>query len=363
MPRTPGTLHLLESSPPVGTRIGCPRTDLARPAGRRRLEEGGAVDLGAFDLNTLTALRALLEEGNLTRAGAKVGMAQPAMSGVLGRYRRHFDDELLVRIGREYELTPLARDLLPHVQEALRLMREALRLEEVFDPQTSDRLFTVTASDYAMTVLLEPLRRRVREQAPSVRLAFADLPEDLVNSPGSLLRYDLVVGPLGFGFAGEHVFLFHDRLVCLVDRDNPYLRDGALDLQALRAMPHAVTVFHKDSTTPVDRVLGQLRVSRRVALQARGFLLLPFAVIGTEAVAIVPERLARRFVADDRLRLVDPPFGFVDMLETAWWHPSRGVDAGHRWLVSVLEEVAAELAVDDPPGLRGEAPSTAEPGR
>ena len=308
------------------------------------------MDLGAFDLNTLTALRALLEEGNLTRAGAKVGMAQPAMSGILGRYRRHFDDELLVRVGREYELTPLARDLLPHVQEALRLMREALRVEETFDARTSDRLFTVTASDYAMTVLLEPLRRRVREHAPSVRLSFADLPDDLVNSPGSLLRYDLVIGPLGFGFAGEHTFLFHDRLVCLVARANPYLRDGSLDLEALRAMPHAVTVFHKDALTPVDRVLGQHRVVRRVALQARGFLLLPFAVTGTEAVAILPERLARRFLADDRLRSVNPPFGFVDMLETAWWHPSRAVDAGHRWLVGVLQEVAAELRADDPPG-------------
>src|SRR5919112_2582535 len=133
MPRTPGTRHLLVIA------VSCGAENRVTP--RRPGVVGGTttsvrrtVDLGAFDLNTLTALRALLEEGNLTRAGAKVGMAQPAMSGVLGRYRRHFDDELLVRVGREYELTPLARDLLPHVQEALRLMREALRVEDHFDP-------------------------------------------------------------------------------------------------------------------------------------------------------------------------------------------------------------------------------------
>jgi DNA-binding transcriptional LysR family regulator len=320
------------------------------------------VDLGAIDLNTLSALRALLEEGNLTRAGAKVGMAQPAMSGVLGRYRRHFNDELLVRVGREHELTPLARELLPQVQEALRLLREAFRVADVFDPRTSDRLFTVTASDYAMTVLLAPLRRRVREQAPAVRLAFVDLPADLVNSPGALLRYDLVVGPLGFGFAGEHTFLFHDRLVCLVDTDNPYLRAGALDLEALRTMPHAVTVFHDGALTPVDRVLGQLGVERRVALTARGFLPLPFAVLGTDAVAIVPDRLARTFLTDPRLRLVEPPFGFVDMLETAWWHPSRAVDAGHQWLVGILQEVAAELATDEPAGAGSALPAPADAG-
>jgi DNA-binding transcriptional LysR family regulator len=275
-------------------------------------------------------------------------MAQPAMSGILGRYRRHFNDELLVRVGRDYELTPLARDLQPHLQEALRRLRATLRVDEEFEPATSDRMFTVAASDYVMTVLIEPLRRRVRALAPSVRLDFVDLAEDLVASPRALLRHDFVVGPLGYGFAGEHRFLFHDRLVCLVDRSNSHLRDGGLDLDALRAMPHVVTVFPGYSQTPADRVLAQQGVVRRVALQSRGFLPLPFAVVGTEAVAVVPERLARRFLPHASLTQVEPPFGFVDMLEAVWWHPSRGVDLGHQWLVGVLGEVAEELGQDDP---------------
>lgn len=306
------------------------------------------MDLGAFDLNTLVALRALLEEGNLTYAGAKVGMAQPAMSSVLGRYRRHFDDELLVRVGRDYELTPLAHDLLPLVQGAVAELQRTLRISKAFDPGDSGRRFTIAASDYAMTVILEPLRRRARAQAPSVRLDFVDLPDDLVGSPRALLRHDLVVGPLGYGFLGDQQFLFHDRLVCVVDRCNPYLRSGGLDLDALRVMPHAVARFGGATITPVDRVLGQRGVVRRVAVQAQGFLPLMFAVTGTETVAIVPERLARRFAAGGQLAVVDPPFGFVDMLEAIWWHPSRDADAGHRWLVELLAEIAAELAADDP---------------
>jgi DNA-binding transcriptional LysR family regulator len=139
------------------------------------------MDLGAVDLNTLNALRVLLEEGNLTQAGARVGMAQPAMSGVLGRYRRHFNDELLVRHGRTYELTPLAQDVLPHVQEAVRLLGATLRTTVDFDPATSNRLFTVSCSDYAMTVLLEPLRRRVTVDAPQVRLRFFDIGDNLIG--------------------------------------------------------------------------------------------------------------------------------------------------------------------------------------
>lgn len=303
-----------------------------------------------MDLNGLTALRALLEEVNLTHAGARVGMAQPAMSQVLARYRRHFHDELLVRVGREHELTPLARDILPHVQDALHRVRATLRVGGQFDPSRSDRLFTVTSSDYAMTVLHGPLRRRVRRLAPAVRLEFVDLAADSAESPRMLLRHDLLIGPLGFGFPGDHRFLFRDRLVCIVDRDNPWLEDGGLTLNALRAMPHASASFPGFNLTPVDRMLDQEGITPRVALRALGFLPVPFAVAGTDVVGFVPERLARRFLAGGRLAVVEPPFGPVDLPEAAWWHPSRGGDPGHRWLVGVLGDVAQELVV---PGADG----------
>src|SRR5258708_17912240 len=65
--------------------------------------------LGGIDVNLLVILQALIEEGSVTRAGMRVGMPQPAMSTALARLRRHYKDELLVRTGNGYELTPLAR--------------------------------------------------------------------------------------------------------------------------------------------------------------------------------------------------------------------------------------------------------------
>src|SRR5580698_2886314 len=88
--------------------------------------------IGGVDLNLLVTLRALLEEGNVTHAGERVGMSQPAMSIALGRLRRHYKDELLVRAGRDYSLTPLAKSLLPSVQESLRLIDVALELSDGF---------------------------------------------------------------------------------------------------------------------------------------------------------------------------------------------------------------------------------------
>jgi DNA-binding transcriptional LysR family regulator len=149
--------------------------------------------------------------------------------------------------------------------------------------------------------------------------------------------------------------VFADRLVCLVDRNNPYVREGCLSLEDLRVMPHAVATFPAATITPADRVLGQLGIDRRVAMRALGFLPLPFCVAGTDTVAIVPERLASRFLEDGRVQVVEPPFGRVELLEAAWWHPSRDAEAGHRWLLGLLDDVARELSASLPPNKASSA--------
>ncbi|MFC4063527.1 LysR family transcriptional regulator [Actinoplanes subglobosus] len=315
------------------------------------------MSLGAVDLNLLIAFKALLEEGSVTQAGAKIGIAQPSMSAALSRLRRHFDDELLVRVGREFELTPFARSMLADVQQTVQLFGDALRVTDGFDPATSERLFTVTLSDYAMAVLHEPLHRRVKAVAPSVRLAFVDLPEDLAASERAMLRQDLLIGPFGYGFVGEHLRLFRDRYMCVVDPENPYLTEGLLGLEALRRMPHAVTVFRGNHQTAVDRVLSQAGVDRRISMRVYGHLPLLFAVRGTDAVAFVPERVVRPFADSGRVRMVPPPFEAPLLLEAAWWHPSRETDPAHRWFLSIVEDVVDELRLTEPPGLPPDAPA------
>ncbi len=301
------------------------------------------MSLGGSDLNLLVALKVLLEEGNVTRAGRRLEMSQPAMSGALGRLRRHFDDELLVRNGRDFELTPLARELLPEVQEALRLIRAALQVEATFDPRTSDRVFRLTMSDYALSVVHASLLARVNALAPEVRMEIDPLPADVRGSERVLVEYDVMIGPLGYGFPGVSMPFFRDRMVCLVDRSNPAVRDGHLSLEALRDLPHAVATFGRGNLTPADRVIGELNVERKIAVLVSGWLPLPHVVGGTGMVAILPERLARRHCVDERLLVVPAPFGEVVLAEGYWYADHRESDPGHRWFLDRLDEVAAEL--------------------
>jgi DNA-binding transcriptional LysR family regulator len=309
---------------------------------RLRLPVG---NVASIDINLLVALAALLEERNLTRAGEKTNMSQPAMSGALAKLRRHFDDELLVRDGREYHLTPLAQRLLPVVRDALRQVERTLDARPEFDPATSTRTFSVAMSDYAVTVLVEPLLRRAHEVAPGVGLSINPIPPDLHECDRSLLQHDLIIGPLGFQFPGESRELFRDRWVCIADPANPRLTHGELTLDDIAALPHAVATF---GTPPgflgaVDRVLEALGVSRHVQVTTVGWLPLPFVVAGTDLVAIVPERLARRVAATAGVTVREAPPGMAELVEAAWWHPTRSGDQALRWLRSIVAEVASNL--------------------
>lgn len=299
--------------------------------------------IGGVDLNLLPTLRALLEEENVTRAGSRLGLSQPSMSIALGRLRRHYKDELLVRRGREYCLTPLARVLLPSVIESLRQVDAAFGRAETFDPGTSDQVFSLLLSDYAVTVLIEPLLRRVREEAPRVGLRLSPIPADMQENDRGLRDHDLLIGPLGFAFPGECEEVFRDRWVCIVDPANPRLRDGWLSLEDIDALPHAAPFLGHIGLNPADRVLDELGVRRRVQVKVVGLLPLPFVVAGTDLVAIIPERLAHRVASMAGVVAVEPPFGQVDLIEAIWWHPARSADPVLGWLRSVLKDIVADL--------------------
>ena len=82
--------------------------------------------LRRYDLNLLLSLHALLNTRNVTQAGDWLGVTQPAMSSDLRRLRQMFKDELLVRIGREYQLTPLASSLVEPLTHAVVDIERAL---------------------------------------------------------------------------------------------------------------------------------------------------------------------------------------------------------------------------------------------
>src|ERR1700729_4353447 len=123
------------------------------------------------DLNLLPALSALLDERQVSRAAARVGMSQPAMSRTLQRLRNVLGDDLLVRGRGGYQLTPQAERIQRQGAELLPRLGNLFRKKE-FDPATATDVFRRSGTDYATTILGPALFQKIFRQAPHATLSF-----------------------------------------------------------------------------------------------------------------------------------------------------------------------------------------------
>jgi DNA-binding transcriptional LysR family regulator len=302
---------------------------------------GGALNLAGLDMNLVVALRALLEERGVTRAGQRIGLSQPAMSAALARLRRHFGDELLSREGASYELTALGAVLLDRARAACDLLERVFASQAQFDPAREEREFTILASDYAVAVFGARFARVVSEQAPGVRLAFRQVPAQITEDPAGLLStVDGLLMPYGVISDLPAVELYRDRWVCVVARDNPEVGER-LTLGQLAELPWAAYQRVHDAT--VGRQLSMLGVEPRVQVSVDSFQLLPAMVAGTRRIAMVHALLAGRLGRDSGIRVMECPFEAVPVHEALWWHPVHAHDAGHRWLRETAAQVGATV--------------------
>jgi DNA-binding transcriptional LysR family regulator len=300
------------------------------------------VNLSRLDLNLVVALRALLEERNVTRAGQRVGLSQPAMSAALSRLRRHFDDDLLARVGGHYELTALGQVLLDRANTAYDLLERLFASQADFDPAKESREFKLVASDYAVAVFGAELARVVHREAPGIRLRFAQTPNTVVDATDTLLSTtDGLLMPHGVISDFPVTDLYQDRWVFLVAEDHPSV-DDRLTQEDLARLPWVT--YQRTYDAPAVRQLGMLGIEPRVEVSVDSFQIMPLLVSGTRRIALIQARLARLLAPLAAVRVVEPPYEAVPLREALWWHPVHTHDAAHIWLRETAARVGGRMA-------------------
>src|SRR5262245_53823706 len=78
----------------------------------------------SIDIRHIRLLLALAEERNFTRAAARLGIPQPALSNQLQRIERRLGVQLFSRTTRSVKLTAEGESLLPHLVAVNRSMRQ-----------------------------------------------------------------------------------------------------------------------------------------------------------------------------------------------------------------------------------------------
>ncbi|GAA2313085.1 LysR family transcriptional regulator [Streptomyces hawaiiensis] len=308
------------------------------------------MNLASLDLNLVVALRALLEERNVTNAGRRIGLSQPAMSAALARLRRHFDDDLLSREGGRYELTALGLALLDRTATACDLLERVFTSQADFDPAHEEHEFTLIASDYAVAVFGAELARTIHAEAPGIRLRFKQAPTELIENTGVLLSTaDGLLMPHGIISGFPTVELYRDSWVYLVADDNPEVGEH-LTLDDLARLPWVT--YQRTYDAPAARQIGMLGIEPHVEVSVDSFQLMPLLVAGTRRVALIQGRLAERLDGLVPVRVMEPPYDAVPLQEALWWHPVHTHDAAHIWLRETAARVAEAVKVRSLPSLR-----------
>jgi DNA-binding transcriptional LysR family regulator len=309
------------------------------------------MDFHGLDLNLLVALDALISEKSVTKAGRRVHLSQSAMSGVLARLRQTFNDELLVPTHGEMVLTPLAQSLAEPIRSVLVEIQQTIATKVRFDPHTSQRTFAMAASDYAIAVLMPEFLRQLTKQAPDVRVAFVPVRERIEEIED--LSLDVLVAPEPYVPPGRRSeVLFEDTFTCIVWKGNPHV-GNSVTLAQYKDLGHVAVSFADHGVKSFDeRFAAGSGLDRRVEVSVPSYHALPELVVGTDRIATMQTRLARKLSGSFPLKLVPLPTPLPVLREVMFWPPLFDRDPGHIWFRSLLKQTAETL-----PAVSTESPS------
>lgn len=295
------------------------------------------ASISRLDLNLLVALDALLTERSVTRAAQRLHLSQPALSASLARLRTHFGDPLLARRGNNYELTPLAIRLAEHTTTALEAARRVFESQADWTPATSTREFVIFGSDYAFATVGQVASQLAASIAPSVRFHFELHSPTIIEDVMTRLRStDGVLIPHGHVSDLNYTDLWTDRWVLLADEKH-LPESGALTLDELAERPWVFTYQSRSAFTVAGMQLQSLGIEPDVQAVVQSFLAMPFFIRDTPRLGLVQSALALQATHVPGIRVLDPPFDAMPVVNALWWHPVHAADPEHAWMRSLFE--------------------------
>lgn len=297
-----------------------------------------------LDLNLLLALDNLLALRNVSAAARRLHVSQPAMSGSLARLREHFEDALLVAVGKRMELTALGESLMPAVRDVLDKVESTVTMRPTFDPAVAKRRFSLAASEYTVSTLLVEVLRRVKKQSSAITV-------DLLPADAGQMNERLNSRDLDFAFSvghfidpsHPHFVVIEDTFHCVAWKGNRRL-GKSLPLEKYLVLGHAATRYGFDRRPGFEEyALQQLGIERHVEVTCTTPMLLGPLVVGTDRIATLPTRLALHQCATLPLKMFTPPIALPPLRISMHWHRSRELDSASIWLRGLIAETAREL--------------------
>lgn len=306
------------------------------------------MDLSCFDLNLLRVLDALLRDGSTVKAGARIGLSQPAVSAALGRLRHTLNDDLFLRQGTGLVPTDFARSLELPLQKVFSDLEAALSNAKAFDPATGHQTFRISGSDFYAECLLPQLARQVSLMAPGMRLQFIGLVPDL--SLETLVRHGIDIAlvpesPL-HGWA-DCVPTITSGFKVIARKDHPGIAEAGL--KAGEVMPidlycrlgHVIFSSEGNFVGVGEEALKKIDRERKVVLSLPFFSGVYRAVSESDLIALFPHQLAERVAGPAGLVCYEPPMPITPIRSSMIWHKRSTTSPAHKWLRELISGLLA----------------------
>ncbi|HUK31455.1 MAG TPA: LysR family transcriptional regulator [Candidatus Acidoferrum sp.] len=292
------------------------------------------VNIREIDLNLLVGFEALIIERSVSGAARRIGLSQPAMSNLLTRLRKTFGDPLFERVGQRMAPTARARQLSAPIGDAMDVLRKAIGKRPPFVPARADIRYSIATTDYAEAVVLPSVLGAIKRQAPKVEFRITRL-RAIYDTPVAELEVcDFALGlfrlplPPGSGLMGTA--LFQERYVGIISKRHPIARQK-FGLRQFLSLEHIRVNYIEEGPGLIGDAIQKIGHRQSVGLTVPHLVTVPFLTAQTEALGIVPLRLARVLGPPLGLRILELPIELPPLTMSLVWHERNQQDAAHRW--------------------------------
>jgi DNA-binding transcriptional LysR family regulator len=302
------------------------------------------MHLREVDANLLVTLDALLVDASVTRAAERLGRSASAISHALAKLREIFADELFVRAGQKLVPTAKALELAPTIHVILAGMESLLRPSKPFDPSETSRDFAVAASEAGELILVQPLRRRLQQLAPSVRVGW--MPSHREENIDALRHghCHFVIDIEGAPLQAPDIRvlkLFDDTLVTLVRHGHAFAKRKPK--AAVFAASDHIAVNSLPAIALIDRELQAQKLGCKVSSRVSSVLVGLLLTLNSDALLTLPASLALILEQQFGLVRMHQPFRPIAFPLRLMWHSSYDRDECHEWVRGELVTLAREM--------------------
>lgn len=290
-----------------------------------------------IDIKILRIFFYIYKYKNVSSAARQIEMSQPAVSNLLNKLRKYYNDPLFIRVNNEMRPTDLAIQLFPLISNLLNNYESICQYKEEFNHFESKEIYNIAMTDVAHLVLLPQISTYLKDHAPLVQLNVHSIKAvSLAMLKSGTL--DLIVGyydQLDDQFYQQK--LFEQYFVVIAAKDHPRLSGDKLSLEQYLSEKH-IDVEVGPGHFSFETHINQLGYKRNKAMTLPSYLGVGLVIQQSDAIATVPYYLSEVLLARGNLQIYELPQVFPKYSIKQFWYLGNHHKKSHQWIRNVFYE-------------------------